>query len=99
LLRGDVAGDPYKLALAWDDVTEATVAPWYRATLAYDRHRLAEIDAQLRGVPYETDDPAWEITRAAQRAARLDGDVFRGLQRYIGMLQTQDQMLGEPGFL
>ena len=25
------------------------VEPWYRATLAFDRHRLAEIDAEIRG--------------------------------------------------
>ncbi len=34
---------------AWHEVTEQTVEPYYRATLAFDRHRLAEIDAGIEG--------------------------------------------------
>ena len=48
LLRTDAVDDPVKLALAWDDATEATVDALVRGTLAFDRHRLAEIDAQNR---------------------------------------------------
>ena len=99
MLRTDVVDDPVKLALRWDEVTEATVTPWYEATRTFDRHRLAEISAQIGGRPYETDDPTWEITKALLHASGADGDVLRGLLRFAGLLDTADEMLGQPGFL
>ncbi len=36
-------------ATAWHDATLATVEPLFRDTLGFDRHRLAEIEAQIRG--------------------------------------------------
>lgn len=99
LLRTDVVEDPHELALAWDDATEATVTPWYNATVAFDRHRLAEIAAQIAGQPYEPGDPQWEISQALQHAAGQDGDVLRSTLRFIGMLQTIEETLAEPGFL
>lgn len=99
LLRTDVAGDPRKLALAWEDVTDATVTPWYEATVAFDRHRLAEIHAQIAEEPYEPGDPTWDITKALMHAATLDGDVLRGFLHFAGMLRTADEMMAEPGFL
>jgi flavin-dependent dehydrogenase len=41
--------DPVELAEAWDAVTEAEFTPWYRATVAVDRGRLAEIEALREG--------------------------------------------------
>ena len=40
---------PLELAAAWNVVTDQTVEPWYRATLSYDRHRLAEVHAAIEG--------------------------------------------------
>ena len=36
----------------------ATVEPYYRGTLDFDRHRLAEIDAGIEGKAYDPDDPS-----------------------------------------
>lgn len=44
--------DPSAFARRWADITAATVEPLYRATLSFDRHRLAEIDAHIAGQPY-----------------------------------------------
>jgi hypothetical protein len=49
----------------WRDVL--TAAPVYD-TLDFDRHRLAEIEAQIAGVPHETDEAAWAIGRAMEAA-------------------------------
>ena len=51
LLRDAVrehADDPAALVDACDEATERELTPWYRATVAFDRARLAEIDA-IRG--------------------------------------------------
>lgn len=97
LLRSDAISDPRKLALAWEEATEATVRPWYDATVAFDRHRLAEIDAEIAGVPYETDDPQWEVTRALLYSAGQHPDILRGFLRFAAMLDTADEMMARPG--
>ena len=98
LLRTGVTDDPYKAALAWDDATETAVTPWYRATRTYDQHRLAEIDAEIAGVPYEPGDPTWEMTKATMRASMTNPDVLRGFLRFAGVLETVDETMAKPGF-
>jgi 2-polyprenyl-6-methoxyphenol hydroxylase-like FAD-dependent oxidoreductase len=97
LLRTGVGEHPYKLALAWDDATEATVTPWYEATVAFDRHRLAEIDAEIAGEAYEPDDPQFELSKALRHAAMDDHDLLRAFQRIVGMQATPTEVLAEPG--
>lgn len=99
LLRTGPLEDPHGLATAWDEVTERTLAPWYRATLDYDRHRIAGIDAALAGRPYETDDPGWEITKAMGSAAGKDPEALRALLRIFSVLDLPDEVLAEPGLL
>src|SRR5262249_17965331 len=43
------AGDVRALATEFDEVTEAEVAPWYRAQIAMDRFRFAQMDALRDG--------------------------------------------------
>ena len=76
LLREVPPGDP-AFATRWDEVTAEVVEPFYRDTVAFDRHRLAEIDAQIAGVPYETDDPGWLLGQALARASGKDPDLLR----------------------
>lgn len=97
LLRTDAGDDPLRLALAWDEVTEATVRPWYDVTLSFDRHRLAEISAQIEGRPYDSDDPAFQMTRAMMHASGQDGEIFREFLRVMSMVQLPDEMLAKPG--
>jgi hypothetical protein len=97
LLRGDLMEDPYRLALAWDEITETTLAPWYETTVGYDRHRLAEISAQIACESYDPGDPEWEITKALFHGAPRDQDVMRGFLRFAGLLCNSQEMLAEPG--
>lgn len=92
-LRGAELDDPVAAALSFDEVTMATVEPWYRSTVAFDRHRLAEMQAQIEGVPYVTEDPTWEITHALQHAAGRDPEAFRGLLGIAGVLDTPAEVL------
>ncbi len=86
-------------AVAWDQATDTLVGSWYRATLAFDRHRLAEIHAQIDGSPYRTDDPTWTLAKAMEKAALLDPDVLRAYLRVLSVLETPDEVLAQPGIL
>jgi hypothetical protein len=99
LLRRTTKDDPVSVARAWDEATTATVEPWYRATVAFDRHRLAEIDSEIRGEPYRPDDPEWEMAQGLQYAATRDPDCFRAFLALVGMLETPQEALARPGVL
>ena len=89
--------DPLSFATAWHDVTLDTVEGLYRDTLSFDRHRLAEIDAQIAGETYETDDPTWAITKALESGSMLDADVLRGYVALASLLERADDVLARPG--
>ncbi len=99
LLRSQGLDDPSAFATAWHDSTQATVEPFYRDTLELDRHRLGEIEAQIQGVPYETDDPSWAIGLAMQAAAGSDPEVLRGFMDIASLLARPDEVLARPGLL
>src|SRR6185437_388588 len=92
------ADDPARFAAAWDEVTETELAPWYRATVAVDRARLAEIDAIREGreVP-APDDSAARLRAALPVAARRDPDVYRALMEIVGVLALPQEVLARPG--
>lgn len=87
------------VVLEWDRVTREVVEPWYRATLHFDRHRLAEIEAAIADKPFEPEDVVWELTKALMHGAALDPDVFRGFLRIMSLIDTADEVLAEPGFV
>jgi 2-polyprenyl-6-methoxyphenol hydroxylase-like FAD-dependent oxidoreductase len=99
LIRDQGLGDPTAFALAWHDTTVEKVEPYYRDTLSLDRHRLAEIEAQIAGVPYETDDPAYAIGQAMQATASQDPDIFRGAVDIASLLARPEEVLERPGLL
>jgi 2-polyprenyl-6-methoxyphenol hydroxylase-like FAD-dependent oxidoreductase len=99
LLREAPLDDPLSLALRWDEVTEATVAPWYRETLQGDRFRLAEIDAAIQGQRYDPGDPAYELTKAVEVASNQDGDVLRAFIRVAGLIDRAEEVLADPAVL
>jgi 2-polyprenyl-6-methoxyphenol hydroxylase-like FAD-dependent oxidoreductase len=91
--------DPNALALAWEEATESTVAPWYRDTLHFDRHRLAEAQAAARGEAYEPDDELWDTVRALEFASGMDPELFRGFVSVAALLALRDEVLARPGVL
>ena len=96
-IRAAGLDDARAFALGWDEATESVVGPWYRSTLAFDRHRLAEIDAQIAGEPYTPDDPTWSITKAMELASMQDPDVLRAFLRIATVQETPDEVLAQPG--
>jgi flavin-dependent dehydrogenase len=94
-MRSNVFDAAGKFARRVAAATAETVQPWYRATLAYDRARLAEVNAELTGEPYEPD-PIWDFTRALTSAAGKDGEILRARLRIAGLLESVDEVLSAP---
>src|SRR6478736_3084612 len=97
LLREVSPDEPERLARRFDEVTQATVGPFYRATLEFDRHRLAEINGEITGQPYEPGDPAWDFSKALYAAAACDPDVLRAYTSVAALTAMPADVLAEPG--
>ncbi len=97
VLRETGTDDDDKLVRRFHEWTTTGVEPLYRATLWYDRHRLAELDADAAGRPYQTDDPKWAFSLATFAASRTDPDVARAYQSLTALLATPDELFAEPG--
>src|SRR5689334_15052197 len=85
---GGISGDQEKLVRRFDEVTVAAVEPLYRATLWFDRGRLAELAADAagdgggggggrEGGPGPAGDPRWAAGKALFAASLADQDVAR----------------------
>ncbi len=72
------ARDPLGITTGWDEATGREAEPWFRATLAFDRSRLADIEAAIDGRERPSD-PGFELTHALRMAAVQDPDCFRAL--------------------
>jgi 2-polyprenyl-6-methoxyphenol hydroxylase-like FAD-dependent oxidoreductase len=91
--------DPHRFAQAWDQVTEAELTPWYRATVTVDRARLAEIEAIRTGSePARPTAPPAVLGAALGRAMAHDPDVFRAFMEVVGCLTLPGVVLTRPGF-
>jgi 2-polyprenyl-6-methoxyphenol hydroxylase-like FAD-dependent oxidoreductase len=95
-LRTGAADDPGQFALAFSDVTEADLMPWYQATLHFDRHRLAEIDAVVEATPYEPGDPAWEMIKCLECAAPADPDLLRAFVSLASITKSGEEVFSVP---
>jgi 2-polyprenyl-6-methoxyphenol hydroxylase-like FAD-dependent oxidoreductase len=89
--------DPAAFADAFHAATAETVEPWYRATLASDRHRLGEIEAGILGAAYDTQDPAYQLERALDAAFPRDPDCARATFDIRFVLRTPAEVFARPG--
>ena len=71
--------------------------PWYRATLATDRHRLGEIEAGIRGAVYDSQDPAYQLEKALGAAVPQDPDCLRAFLGIRLVLRTPQDLFAQPG--
>jgi 2-polyprenyl-6-methoxyphenol hydroxylase-like FAD-dependent oxidoreductase len=85
---------PRDLAASWDEVTEREFTPWYAATIAQDRARLAEIRAFQKGTPPPPPDEAIAIRSRLPLAATRDATAFRALMEIIGCLTLPPVVFG-----
>jgi 2-polyprenyl-6-methoxyphenol hydroxylase-like FAD-dependent oxidoreductase len=99
LLRDVDPDQPEKLVRRFDEITESAVTPLYRMTLAFDRHRLNEIAADVAGETYQMSDPSWAMTKALYAAAPKDPEVLRAYMSVVSMLCTPQEALAAPGMV
>jgi 2-polyprenyl-6-methoxyphenol hydroxylase-like FAD-dependent oxidoreductase len=96
-LRAVGPDDPAAFAEAFQVATAETVEPWYRATLATDRHRVGEIEAGVRGVGYDSRDPAYQLEKALGAAVGQDADCLRAYLDIRLVLRTPEEVFARPG--
>jgi 2-polyprenyl-6-methoxyphenol hydroxylase-like FAD-dependent oxidoreductase len=99
LLRETDPADHDKFARRFGEVTAQAAEPLYRATLWYDRHRLAEIDADIAGRPYRPDDQRWAISKALFAGSLADPDLTRAYSAVASFIATPEEILTAPGVL
>jgi 2-polyprenyl-6-methoxyphenol hydroxylase-like FAD-dependent oxidoreductase len=97
VLRQSGPADSAGFAADFDAATMTAVEPFYQASHFINSHRLAEIDAEVRGERYEPDDPQWELIKTLNRAATRDPDCLRGVVSIAHLLRTPDEVLAQPG--
>jgi hypothetical protein len=90
----DTLADPAELALAFDERTEAVVAPFYRNQVAADRTRIAEMTAIRDG---REPPRAESIMARFVAAAAYDPDLFRGLIETVLCMALPQEVLERPG--
>jgi 2-polyprenyl-6-methoxyphenol hydroxylase-like FAD-dependent oxidoreductase len=96
-LRAVSLDDPLTFAEAFHAATAETVEPWYRATLATDRFRLAEIEAGIRGASYDPRDPQYELAMSLGAASGQDPDCLRAFLDIALVLRTPGEVFAQPG--
>jgi 2-polyprenyl-6-methoxyphenol hydroxylase-like FAD-dependent oxidoreductase len=98
LLRDVLREHGSGLVDAWRDRTARELEPFYRACVASDRVRLAEMDAHRAGREPEPPTDRHAVLRTALFAAMArDADVFRGGLEIIGCLAHAEEVLARPG--
>jgi 2-polyprenyl-6-methoxyphenol hydroxylase-like FAD-dependent oxidoreductase len=97
VLRDTGIDDDEKLVHRFDEATETWIAPIYEQTLGGDRHRLAEIEADIAGEPYAPDDESWKLIKAMTAAMVRDGEVARAFSTIAGLLESPQAVLARPG--
>ncbi|HET9834416.1 MAG TPA: hypothetical protein VFP91_21985, partial [Vicinamibacterales bacterium] len=93
----DTAGEPAAIVREFDRLTEAEIAPWYRAQIAVDRARFAEIEALRddRAPSPPADDLARNIV-SLFRAMGASADLFRAGLEYVGTVTPVQHILERP---
>jgi 2-polyprenyl-6-methoxyphenol hydroxylase-like FAD-dependent oxidoreductase len=98
MIRDHPLDDPIAVACNWAQRTSDGVDALVTETFNFDRHRLAQIDAEIAGTSYETDDPAWRLGQALSSAATHDPDLLRGQLEIASLLSTGADVFARPGF-
>lgn len=95
-LRDVLASAPAYLTEAYAVACTEHVQPWVDATTWFDRHRLAEMGAEMHGEPYLTEDVGWTMSGALRRGAFGDPVLARASARIGGLLALPPDALGDP---
>ena len=88
---------PVELVERFASETAATVEPLFHDAVTFSRHRLAEIEAQIAGHPYETDDVGWKLGQALRSASTRDPELLRAFISVTTLLERGVDVFRQPG--
>ena len=91
--------DPGQLASEWERRTRERLARWHASTVDFDRLRVPEVDAFMRGLddPFDASDPSVAGPRAFASAAHYDPQVLQWFHEVIGCHTLPDDVLAREG--
>jgi 2-polyprenyl-6-methoxyphenol hydroxylase-like FAD-dependent oxidoreductase len=92
-LRDIAVSDPYGFSLSFHHATTENVGPLFAWTRSQSRHRLADIDARLRGGEYRPADQRWDLVQSLACAATRDNDCLRAFARANLLVQPPELAL------
>ncbi len=96
LLRETDLGSRLELVRRWDECTQREIMPVVEETLRTSAHRLAQIEAQIAGVPYAPEDPSWSFAQSLAAAARSDPVVLRAMLDVAAMVTPGADVAARP---
>jgi hypothetical protein len=89
---------PRRFTLAFDEATEREMTPWYRATQATDRRRLAEVHAIRDGREVSPPtDFAGKLGAGLPQAMLHDPDIFRAALEITNCVSLPQEVFTRPG--
>lgn len=90
--------NPRSTVEEFDRQTEASVSPWYRAQIAMDRVRFAEMEAIREGrAPSPPDDPLARGIGGLLMTMMANPELFRTALEYLGTITPVQEILARPG--
>ena len=94
----EAANDPAALVRRFDERTETHITPWYRAQIAVDRARYAEMDAlRAGGVPEAPADGLAQGILGLLSVMPASPDLFRTGIEYVSTITPIQEILKRPG--
>jgi 2-polyprenyl-6-methoxyphenol hydroxylase-like FAD-dependent oxidoreductase len=96
LLRDAGDLDRRELVTAFHEATERDINPFVDDTLALDRHRLAQMAAELAGQPYEPADREFRFMRTLTGGAARDPVLLRATMSIFGLLDRWVDVASRP---
>lgn len=93
----DTADDPVATVREFDRRTEAEIAPWYRAQIALDRTRFAEIEALREGrAPSPPDNDLARGILSLFITMTAGPELFRAAMEYVATITPVQHILERP---
>jgi 2-polyprenyl-6-methoxyphenol hydroxylase-like FAD-dependent oxidoreductase len=83
----------------FNEVRAEAQMPLWESTHAWDTHRLAEIDAELAGERYVTDDPDWNVRNVLHAVRNQDPEILRAYAEVACMVSTVEDAFVKTGLI
>lgn len=91
--------DAVELAVSVDREIEAESGPSWQDDTDWSRHRIAEINAEMRGERYESDDPVWALRSMVEALLVKDPDILRAWGDVGCLLASADEAVVKSGLV